>query len=42
MEEVEADLEMAGESIPELDMPRLEAIAERDKAMRFMNNEDDI
>lgn len=42
MEELEADLEMAGESIPELDMPRLDAIAERDKAMRFMNNEDDI
>ena len=39
--EVETDLEMAGESITELDMPRTKAIEERDKAMRFMNNEDE-
>ena len=41
MEEVETDLEMAGESITELYISRLDAIAERDKAMRFMNNEDE-
>ena len=41
MEEVEVDLEMGGESIIELDMPRTKAIEERDKAMRFMNNEDE-
>ena len=42
IEEVEVDLEMGAESIVELDMPRFEAIEERDKAVRFMNNEDDI
>jgi len=42
MEEVEADLEMAGESIPELDMPRLEAIEERDRVLKFYKDGDDI
>ena len=42
MDEVEVDLEMCGESITELDMPRLEAIKERDKALKFYNNGDDI
>jgi hypothetical protein len=35
LEEVERDLEMAGESITELDMPRLEAIEERNKMLAF-------
>ena len=35
LEEVEVDLEMAGESIVELDMPRLEAIEERNKMLSF-------
>ena len=32
-EEIERDLEMCGESILELDKPRLEAIQERNKAL---------
>lgn len=42
MEEVESELEMSGESITELDMPRLMAIKERDKALKFYKREDDI
>lgn len=34
-EEVESDLELGGESIIELDKPRLEAIEERNKALSF-------
>lgn len=41
-EEVEQDLEMAGESITELDKPRLEAIEERNKMLNFMHNGDDV
>ncbi len=40
-EEIERDLEMSGESIIELDKPRLEAIEERNKALSF-NKEEDI
>lgn len=39
-EEVETDLEMCGESIIEIDMPRLEAIEERNKMLSFIKNED--
>ncbi len=39
-EEVETDLEMIGESIIEIDMPRLEAIEERNKMLSFIKNED--
>lgn len=39
-EEIERDLEMAGESIVELDKPRLEAIEERNKAIAFHREED--
>lgn len=41
-DEVETDLEMGGESIVELDMPRLEAIEERNKMLEFLNNGDDL
>lgn len=39
-EEIERDLEMGGESIIELDKPRLEAIEERNKALAFRKEED--
>ncbi len=39
-EEIERDLEMSGESIIELDKPRLEAIEERNKALAFRKEED--
>ena len=39
---IELDLELGGESILELDKPRLEAIIERDKMLSFLNNADDI
>ena len=39
-EEVETDLEMCGESIIEIDMPRLEAIEERNKMLSFIKEED--
>lgn len=42
MEEVEVDLEMGGESIIELDMPRTKAIEERDKTLKFYKDGDDI
>jgi hypothetical protein len=35
LEEIETDLELAGESIVELDKPRLEAIEERNKMLAF-------
>jgi len=41
-EEVETDLEMGGESIVELDKPRLEAIEERNKMLTFLNEGDDF
>ena len=41
LEEVERDLEMAGESIAELDMPRLDAIEERNKMLRFKRTSDE-
>lgn len=41
-DEIEADLEVCGESIIELDMPRLEAIEERNKMLKYLNNADDI
>lgn len=41
LEEIEADLEIGGESIVELDMPRLEAIAERNKFVSFVKDGDD-
>lgn len=41
-EEVETDLEMGGESIVELDKPRLEAIEERNKMLTFLNDGDDF
>lgn len=36
LEEVEVDLGLSGECIVELDMSRLEAIAERDKMLQFL------
>jgi len=41
-EEVETDLEMGGGSIVELDMPRMDAIQERNKMLGFINNADDV
>lgn len=41
MEEIEADLEIGGESIVELDMPRLEAIEERNNMLKFKRDSDD-
>lgn len=41
-EDVETDLELGGESIIELDMPRTKAIEERNKFISFLNNEDEI
>jgi hypothetical protein len=35
LQEIETDLELGGESIVELDKPRLEAIEERNNSMRF-------
>jgi hypothetical protein len=40
--EIETDLELGGESIVELDKPRLDAIEERNKMLKFMNEADDI
>jgi len=42
IDEICTDLEMAGESIPELDKNRLDAIEERDKMLEFFYNEDEI
>lgn len=41
-DEIESDLEIGGESIIELDKPRLEAIAERNKMLNILNKSDDI
>lgn len=41
-DEIESDLEIGGESIIELDKPRLEAIAERNKMINILNKSDDI
>lgn len=41
MEEIETDLELGGESIVELDKPRLEAIEERNKMLRFKRDTDE-
>lgn len=41
-EEIETDLEMSGESILELDMPRLKAIEERNKMLQFLHDGDDF
>lgn len=41
LQEVEADLEIGGESIVELDMPRLEAIEERNNMLKFKKDTDD-
>ena len=41
-EEIETDLEMGGESILELDMPRLKAIEERNKMLQFLHDGDDF
>lgn len=42
LEEIETDLELSGESIIELDMPRLEAVAEKNKWLTFYSKTDDI
>ena len=39
-EEVESDLELCGESIIEINKPRLEAIEERNKMLSFIKEED--
>ena len=41
-DEIERDLEMCGESIVEIDMPRLKAIEERNKFLEFLKTNDDI
>lgn len=41
MQEVETDLELGGESIVELDMPRLEAIEERNNMLKFKRDTDE-
>jgi hypothetical protein len=41
LEEIEVDLEIGGESIVELDMPRLEAIEERNKFLAFSKESDE-
>lgn len=41
-DEVETDMSLCGECIVELDQPRLEAIAERDKMLNFLDNGDDF
>lgn len=41
-DDIEADLEICGESIIELDMPRLAAIEERNKTLNILNKTDDI
>lgn len=41
LEDVETDLELGGESIVELDLPRLDAIEERNKMMKFKKDNDD-
>jgi len=41
-DEIESDLEIGGESIIELDKPKLEAIAERNKMLNILNKSDDI
>lgn len=41
-EEIETDLELGGECIIELDKPRMEAIEERNKFTKFMDQADDI
>jgi len=41
-EEIEADLEIGGESIIKLDKPRLEALEERNKFIKMLNQADDI
>jgi hypothetical protein len=42
LEEIDTDLGLCGESIIEIDKPRLEAIEERDKWLNFYNKADDI
>jgi hypothetical protein len=42
LEEIDTDLGLCGESIVEIDKPRLEAIEERDKWLTFYNKTDDI
>lgn len=42
LEDVETDLELGGESIVELDLPRLDAIEERNKMFKFKKDNDDI
>lgn len=41
-DDIERDLELGTESIIELDMPRLEAIEERNKMLQFLNQADDV
>lgn len=41
LQEIETDLELGGESIVELDMPRLEAIEQRNNMLRFKKESDD-
>lgn len=41
LEEVDRDLEMCGESIVELDKPRLEAVEERNKMLSFLDQADE-
>jgi hypothetical protein len=41
LEDVESDLEIGGESIVELDMPRLEAIEEKNKRMNVLPDDMD-
>lgn len=42
LDEIEIDLGLSGESIIEIDMPRLEAIEERDKFASFYNKADEL
>jgi hypothetical protein len=42
LENIETDLELGGESIVELDMPRLDAIEERNKMLTFLNTDDEF
>jgi hypothetical protein len=41
-DETETDLELAGESIVELDKPRLKAIEEKNKFINFIKHADDV
>lgn len=42
IEEIDSDLEISGECIIELDMDRLDAIEERNKFIKFIDQIDDV